>query len=94
MPIPQTPGELMDHEFLGIRARLIELAATLDRLDRAGASDDGASDDGDTMATDSRLSTIRESLGVLAGEDSNRAEQLQLLFSLPYREQWKDEYDS
>ena len=41
MSRPVTIANPLDREFLGVRCRLIELAASLDRIDRAG----GASDD-------------------------------------------------
>ena len=62
----------LDSEFLGIRCRLIELAAALDRIDRH----DGASDDG-------RLEQIRRSLAIIASDSPDRAERVQLEFSLP-----------
>ena len=64
----------LDREFLGIRCRLIELAATLDRIDRAT----------DSAASDPRLAQIRRSLEILVAGAPNRAEQVQMLFSLPY----------
>jgi len=79
MSISLPASELLDREFLGLRARLIEIAATLDRIDRA---------EGD-VADDARLETIRESLKGLATGDDGRAERLQLLFSLPYNENWQ-----
>jgi hypothetical protein len=62
----------MDREFLGIRAKLIDLAATLDRIDRGEGS----------LAGDPRLDKIRRSLHVLAGDASGRANEIQLIFSL------------
>lgn len=62
----------MDREFLGIRCRLIELAATLDRIGRAG----GAADD-------PRTAQIRRALEILADDQPDRAERMQMVFSLP-----------
>ena len=59
---------------LGIRCRLIELAAALDRIDRAK----------DSAAGDPRTAQIRRSLEILAGDGANRAEQVQMVFSLPH----------
>ena len=83
MPSTPTASDLIDGELLGIRSRLIDLAATLDRIDRA----EGA------VADDPRLATIRQCLGVIADTKPGRAEQLQLLFSLPYKDDWKSQYD-
>jgi hypothetical protein len=72
MSISNSGAEVFDREFLGIRGRLIELAATLDRIDRAG----GAADD-------RRRQQIRRSLELLLADKPNRAEQVQIAFSLP-----------
>jgi hypothetical protein len=69
----------LDREFLGLRARLIELAATLDRIDRAE----------DSVADDPRIETIHHSLDVLADDAPDRAARVQRLFSLPYDENWR-----
>jgi hypothetical protein len=71
-----TASELLDREFLAIRARLIDLAAMLDRIDRGGNPAGAAADD--------RRETIRRCLAVLADEAADRATQVQMLFSLPY----------
>ena len=61
----------LDREFLGIRCRLIELAAALDRIDRSGVS----------VANDPRMAQIRRSLELLAGDAPDRAEHMQMVFS-------------
>ncbi len=79
MPHSMTAADVLDREFLGIRSRLIDVAASLDRIDRAGA-----------VADDPRLDKIRQSLEALGGDGPNRAEKLQLVFSLPYEENWQE----
>ena len=79
MPIPMAAAEVLEREFLGVRARLIDVAAALDRIDRAEGS----------VGDDPRLEKIRQALQVLSGEGSDRAEKLQLLFSLPYQDDWR-----
>jgi hypothetical protein len=81
MPHTQAKPPILDSEFLGIRAKLIELAATLDRIDRAHGA----------AAGDARIEKIRRSLGVLAGEASDRTRQIQMIFSLPYEENWQQD---
>ena len=75
-------ADVLDREFLGVRAKLIEIAAVLDRIDRASGSVD----------EDPRLADVRRSLELLAGDRSDRAEQIQSFFSLPYQDNWKSEY--
>jgi hypothetical protein len=75
--------EILDHEFLGIRARLLELAATFDRIQRADGNIDG----------DRRNSMVRQGLEILLKENKDRAEQVQLLFSRQYEDDWQDKFD-
>jgi hypothetical protein len=70
----------MDREFLGIRCRLIELAAALDRIERHN----------DKTADDPRLTQILRSLEILANRQPDRAERVQAVFSLPYVETWQE----
>ena len=74
MSTPTPAPQPLDREFLGIRCRLIELAATFDRIDRAGKPADGAT----------RMAQIRRSLEILADDGPNRAERIQMVFSLSY----------
>jgi hypothetical protein len=71
-----TASDILDREFLNIRSRLIDLAAALDRIDRAEGS----------AIADPRVKTIQNALLLLAGDKSGRAEQVLRLFSLPYEE--------
>ena len=84
MPIPLTAAEVLDREFLGVRMRLIDVAATLDRIDRA----EGPAAQ-NTAADQARLEKVRQGLQILSGDAPDRAEQLQLLFSLPYQHDWQ-----
>ena len=83
MPIPMAAPDILDREFLGIRARLLEVAASLDRIDRG----EGRTSD------DPRLKLIRQALDVLLSPAGDRAEQVQLLFSRPYDDDWQQKFD-
>ena len=74
--------ERLNREFLGIRARLVELAAALDRIERGQGS----------AAGDPRMEQIGRSLTVLAGSQPDRVAQIQRIFSLAYDPQWKAQY--
>lgn len=76
------PGTMLDREFLNVRCRLLDLAAALDRMDRAGDSD----------KNDSRRQQTREALVILGSDGTDRAERLQMNFSLPYDGQWRQRY--
>jgi hypothetical protein len=83
MSTPRTKRDVLEREFLEVRAKILEIASALDRLDRA----DGA------LANDVRLKRIADGLAALQSSKSDRAEQVQLLFSLPYDETWRKKYD-
>jgi hypothetical protein len=84
MSTPDSTSTAFQREFLTIRGRLLDLAAALDRVERA----DGV------VAGDARREAIRRSLEVLASAGADRAERIQLLFSLPYEENWQTTQDS
>lgn len=71
---------VLNREFLTVRSKLVDVAAALDRIGRAG----GACDD-------PRVDQIRRSLELLAQprETADRAEQVQMIFSLPYDPNWR-----
>jgi len=82
MSIPMTAPEVLDREFLEIRAKLLELAASFDRLDRAE----------DSVKNDPRYDLIMRGLKLLQEDSANRAEQFQLLFSREYEEAWRSQF--
>jgi hypothetical protein len=74
---PLTQRELIDEYFMEERVKVIDLAAFLDRLDRARELD---------AEDDFRLRSIRDALNVLAGDDGNRVQRVQMIFSDPRSE--------
>ena len=94
MPHSSTAPKPPDRELLAVRSRLIDLAAILDRLDRlraggrtVGPQDGAAAEPGHAAADDFR-ERVRRSLAVLANDTPDRAAQVQIIFSLPYDDQW------
>lgn len=83
---PLSSPEVLNQFCLEARAKLLELAATFDRIDRGEGFD----------ANDPRLGLLRQALHVLnqSMEQSipYRAEQLQLLFSRKYDPQWLKDF--
>lgn len=77
-----TAEELLDREFLEIRAKILEVAAALDRLDRANGS----------VETDQRRRQIDAAIAILGTGGPDRSERVQQQFSLPYLEQWREEF--
>jgi hypothetical protein len=71
---------VLDRVYLEIRCRLLDVAASLDRIARA--------EGGDGVQSDPRLAQIRKGIEILAGDGMDRAERIQMLFSDPYVPNW------
>lgn len=74
--------QTLDHEFLDIRSRILDVASSLDRIQRA---------EGD-VADDDRMKKLAEALRITLSDDPHRAEKIQLLFSREYDEHWKEQF--
>jgi hypothetical protein len=74
-----TAEQALDQYFLEARAKLLDLAAILDRIDRGP---------GDTSG-DPRLKNVARALEVLGDGSPARAERVQQIFSLDYDPAWK-----
>jgi len=74
---PLTPVELVDEYFIENRNRLVEVAAFLDRLDRADSA---------IAATDFRVRALADAIAVLASGSGNRVREIQMLLSDPTTE--------
>ena len=70
---PMSAEQVLDAYFLETRCKLIEVAANLDRIDRAP--------DLANLRGDSRLIFIADALRILASAAPNRAEQILQLYS-------------
>lgn len=66
--------QTLDQYFAEMRWRCLSLAADLDRVERG----DGG---GALLDADPRVQKLRDAIGVLLQGKSNRAEQVQLIFS-------------
>ncbi len=73
-------NEVFEQEFLPIRAKLLEVAASLDRLDRASGS----------LQSEARRKQIYSAIEVLLRPEEDRAEQVQLIFSRPFEDDWRE----
>lgn len=78
---PMTARTALDAAFLDARCRILDLAATLDRIGRG----EGANE----TTTDPRLDRVREALEVLLDRSPARAERIQRIFSLDYDPAWE-----
>ena len=85
MSTPSAPlrsqEEVLNRDFLEVRSRILELAAALDRHDRAR-----------TAAPDPRLGLIHQALATLSKAGDHRAEAVQKICSLDYDPDWRTKF--
>ncbi len=78
---------IVSESFLETRAKLLEIAATFDRIDRAV----GGGSLGDQAADQRRL--LQQATEILLSDSADRAERLQHLFSRGYDASWREQFD-
>lgn len=74
--------QVLEREFLPVRAKILEIAASLDRIERADGS----------IAREQQWNTLLTAIRTLLEEEPGRAEQIQLLFSREYQREWREEF--
>ncbi|HEX4414161.1 MAG TPA: hypothetical protein VH107_11075 [Lacipirellulaceae bacterium] len=74
--------EVLEQEFLPVRAKILEIAAGLDRMDRGVGS----------LASEARRAQIQAAIQILLRPEDDRAEQVQLIFSRDYNDDWREEF--
>jgi hypothetical protein len=78
---PLPANKALDNFFFEARAKLLDLAAFLDRINRGR--------DTAAVSNDPRLDKVRRALEVLHDQSGGRAERIQQIFSLEYDPQWE-----
>ena len=76
-------NDVFEQEFLPIRAKVLEVAASLDRLDRASGS----------LKSEAKREQIYAAIEALLRPEQDRAEQVQLIFSRPFDGDWRQKFD-
>ncbi len=74
----------LEREYLEMRARILELAACMDRLDRA--------EGGDSIASDPAHQRLVQAMNIVIDSKPDRAERVQLLFSRAYESDWQQKF--
>lgn len=72
--------DILDRHFLQVRCGLLDIAATLDRINRG--------EDAALLNQDERLEAFQRALEILNDGGTDRAERIQILFSDPYVSGW------
>jgi hypothetical protein len=80
MPGQRDSNQVFEEDFLPLRAKLIEIAASLDRIDRAGG----------LFALEGKRDQVYEAIRALLRSDDDRAQEIQRIFSRPYEENWRN----
>ena len=87
MSIPMNSQQVLDREYLEIRGKILEVAASLDRLDRAAGD----------VTQDPRMALVHKGLQIAlqsnGTQGDSRAKQIQLLFSREYADSWRHEFE-
>ena len=86
MPTTRDAAAVLDRDFLELRGKILEVAATLDRLDRAPSHHTHGE------APDRRLAQLRQAIEALLEPGPGRAETVQRLFSLNYDPAWRERF--
>jgi hypothetical protein len=74
--------QILDREFLDIRSRILDVASSLDRIQRADVD----------VSEDPRMIQLTDALQIALSDEMHRAEKIQLLFSRQYDENWKEKF--
>lgn len=84
MSVPRDAVSVLEQDFLETRCKILEVAAALDRLDRAPTRG------GDPP--DPRLALLRQGIEALLEPGPGRAEAIQGIFSLDYDPEWVERF--
>jgi hypothetical protein len=79
---PLPANKALENYFFECRAKLLDIAAILDRINRGQEA-------GEVPANDPRIDKIRTALEVLHDQSGGRAERIQQIFSLEYDSAWE-----
>ena len=78
----ETSRQVLENEYLPVRAKILEIAASLDRIQRS---------EGDS-ADEPKWKQLGQAIVILLEEKEERAQRVQLLFSRPYDSQWRETF--
>jgi hypothetical protein len=80
MPTTQSAQEILEQNFLQMRCLILDLAAALDRIDRAEGSE--------TIENHQQMKLLQGGIDLLKENGPGRAAQVQLHFSDQYEDGW------
>jgi hypothetical protein len=77
--VERTAQQVIADEFLIARAKILELAATLDRIERSSGD----------VEDSKQMNLLAEWMHILCDEEVDKAKRVQLLMSREYDPQWQ-----
>jgi hypothetical protein len=77
-PSERSANKVIADEFLVARAKVLELAATLDRVERAEGE----------VGDSRQMLLLSQGLQILCDDEPDKAKRVQLLMSRPYEPNW------
>jgi hypothetical protein len=80
MSIPISADAVVDRYFLEMRAKVLDVAAVLDRIERGS--------DVESARLDPRLIKLRKAVNILLDHEGDRAARVQMVFSDMYDPTW------
>ncbi|MBM3965898.1 MAG: hypothetical protein FJ308_12665 [Planctomycetes bacterium] len=80
--VKRTAEKVLAEEFLSARSKILDLAATLDRLERASGSVENAA----------QMQLLSQGLKILCDDEFDKARRVQLLMSRQYDPDWQKTY--
>ncbi len=83
---PDWDDDIVAESFLDVRAKLLQIAATFDRIDR------GRKAGPLSASTQARRELLTEATEILLSDAPNRAEKMQQLFSRQYETDWREQF--
>jgi len=86
MPAKLTASDLLNRDFLEMRCRIIDVAAALDRIHRAGGAD--------SVRSDPRWRQVADAVRLLVDGQPDRATRVQSLFSDSYDPNWQSKRET
>ena len=81
-PVSLSAQKVLTEEFFLSRSKILDLAATLDRLDRAEGSVDQLQ----------QRQLLQQGIEILLDNEPDKAKRVQLLMSRPYDPDWRKNY--
>lgn len=78
--VERTAEQVVADEFLIARAKILELAATLDRIERSSGN----------VEDSKQMNLLAQGMHILCDEEVDKAKRVQLLMSRHYDPQWQN----